>query len=110
MYHECSSHSTPTKGQVTVMTKEYLYEGTKFTVSKPDDCVMEVSANGFTAKVVIHEATNMYRESLDGWGQDHNTLDAALDSACKRILKKSASPSKEQLCAGMDKFYDSLEK
>ena len=49
------------------MTIDHEYQGEKFTVSKPENCVMKVSANGLTAKVSIHEATNQYRESLDGW-------------------------------------------
>ena len=92
------------------MSKEYIYSGEKFAVSKPDDCSMTVSAKGQTAKIAIHEATNMYRESLDGWGTDQKTLKGALDAACQRILVKAGRPSQKELCAGMDEFYASLEK
>ena len=92
------------------MTKEYSYKGEKFAVSKPDKCTMTVSGKGLTAKLSIHEATNQYREELDGWGSDHNSLEAALNSACNRILKKAARPSAKELCAGMDDVYEKLEK
>ena len=92
------------------MIQEYIFEGEKFNVSKPDDCKMTVSRDGFTAKISIHAATNMYREDLDGWGSDLKTLSQALDSACRRILNKSARPSQKELCASMDEFYQTLEK
>ena len=92
------------------MTKEYVYKSEKFAVNKPDDCTMKVSGKGLTAEISIHTATNMYRESLDGWGSDHKSLNAALDSACRRILDKAARPSDKALCAGMDEFYGSLSK
>lgn len=92
------------------MTTKYEYENETFTVSKPEDCMMEVSGKGLTAKISIHTATNMYRESLDGWGSDHKTLNAAVDSACQRILIKSARPPTKDLCVGMDEFYGSLGK
>ena len=92
------------------MTQEYVYQGEKFGVSKPDNCKMKVSGKGLTAVISIHTATNMYRESLDGWGSDHKSLRAALDSACRRILDKAARPSDKDLCAGMDEFYGSLGK
>ena len=90
------------------MAKDYEYKGEKFTISKPDNCSMNVSKDGFTAELTIHQATNKYRESLDGWGMDHDTLKSALDSACRRILEKSAQPSPEELCKGMGEFYDDL--
>ena len=90
------------------MAKDYEYRGEKFTISKPDNCTMTVSKDGFTAKLTIHQATNNYRESLDGWGEDHNTLERALDSACRRILDKSARPSPDDLCKSMDNFFDKL--
>ena len=94
------------------MGKEYVLkpENEKFTVSEPKNCVMHVTQGEFTAVINIHKATNQYREELDGWGLDHNTLQAAIDSACRRILKKAAQPSQKELCTGMDEFYGSLDK
>ena len=86
----------------------HRYKGKKFTISKPDSCTMKVSKDGFTAKLTIHQATKMYRESLDGWGSDHNTLKSALHSACQRILEKAAQPPPDALCKGMDQFYHDL--
>ena len=90
------------------MAKDYEYKGEKFTISKPDSCTMKVSKDGFTANLTIHQATNKYRENLDGWGNDHNTLKSALDRACRRILEKAAQPPPDALCKGMDEFYDGL--
>ncbi len=94
------------------MTQEYVLkpENEKFTVSEPKNCVMHVTRGEFTAVINIHEKTNQYREALDGWGLDHNTLQAAIDSACRRILNKAAQPSQKELCAGMDEFYKGLNK
>ena len=90
------------------MTSKYEYQGETFEVSKPKDCKMLVSAKGLTAVVSIYAATNQYREDLDGWGSDRSSLDAALKGACQRILDKAARPTHKDLCADMDKFYDSL--
>ena len=61
--------------------KTYEYKGEKFTVSEPKDSGMEVTGKGITASITIHEATRMYRESLDGWGTDQPTLEGAIDRA-----------------------------
>ena len=90
------------------MSKDYEYRGEKFTISKPDSCTMTVSRDGFTAKLTIHQATNRYREELDGWGTNQDSLKNALDSACQRILDKAGQPSPDALCKGMDEFYDNL--
>ena len=92
------------------MSTEYIYNGEKFIVTKPEACKMHVSAKGLTANIYIHTRTNQYREDLHGWGSDHPTLQKALASACRRILRNAAKPSAEQLCKGMDEFYASLSK
>lgn len=79
-------------------------------MTKADACQMEVSGMGLTAMITIHTVTNMYRESLDGWGSDHTTLRDALDAACRRIIEKAGRPSAEELCKGMDAFYGKLGK
>ena len=91
-------------------TQKYKYQGEEFVVTKPDTCAMEVSRGGYKAVISIHSATNQFRESLDGWGSDHSTLQQALDAACRRILDKATRPMKEQLCSEMDVFYESLGK
>ena len=89
--------------------KTYEYEGETFTVSEPKDSRMEVKGKGMTAYITIHEATNMYREDLDGWGTDQTTLEGALNGACRRILEKSKKPSNDELHKGLAKFYDNLK-
>ena len=91
-------------------TQKYKYQGNEFEVAKPEACVMKVSKGGHTAIVSIHTATNQFRESLDGWGNDHTSLQRALDAACRRILEKSARPTETELCTEMDEFYSSLTK
>ena len=93
-----------------MITQEYKYEGEEFVITKPEACAMNVSRGEYTATISIHSATNQFRESLDGWGSDHSSLQLALDAACRRILQKSAKPTKEQLCSEMDEFYSSLNK
>ena len=89
--------------------KTYECEGEKFTVLEPKDSRMEVTGKGMTAYITIHEATGMYRESLDGWGTDQTTLEGAVNGACRRILEKSKKPSEGELRKGLDEFYDNLE-
>ena len=89
--------------------KTYVYEGEKFKVSEPKDSRMEVTGKGITASIKIHEATRMYRESLDGWGTDQTTLEAALNAACRRILQRSKKPSNDELRKGLEEFYDNLK-
>ena len=90
------------------MSKPYKYKDEEFVVTKPEACVMNVTKGDYTAVISIHTTTNKFREALDGWGQDHPSLRAAIDAACRRILDKSAQPSPEQLCSEMDKFHESL--
>ena len=90
------------------MSKPYKYKDEEFVVTKPEACVMNVTKGDYTAVISIHTQTNKFREDLDGWGQDHPSLQAAIDAACQRILDKSAQPSPEQLCSEMDKFHESL--
>lgn len=88
----------------------YKYRGEEFLLTKPEACAMQVSKGQYTAHITIHTATNQYREQLDGWGLDHDSLQAALDSACRRILDKSSRPDTEQLCKGMTDFFESLNE
>lgn len=85
--------------------------GHKFKVHKPVDCRIRVEGQGIEAEgeIYIHEATGTYRESVLGWGTDCSSLEQALDRVCKRMIERSAKPSQEELCKGMDEFYDSLE-
>ena len=62
-----------------------------------------------TAYITVHEATGMYREALDGWGSDQNTLNGALNEARRRILNKSKKPSKDTLLKGLHDFYETLK-
>ena len=91
-------------------TQTYKYQGEEFAITKPEACAMKVSKGEYTAIISIHSATNQFREDLDGWGSDHPSLQQALDAACRRILKKAGSPTKEQLCSEMDEFYSSMHK
>ena len=91
-------------------TQTYKYQGEEFVITKPEACAMKVSTGEYAAIISIHTATNKFRESLDGWGSDHPSLQQALDAACRRILKKAARPAQEQLCSEMDEFYSLLNK
>ena len=89
---------------------KYEYDGETFDISEPKDCRMTVTGKGLTAVISIHEATSMYREDLNGWGTDCPTLQDALDGACRRILDMAGKPSKDELCKGMDEFFNKLSK
>lgn len=89
--------------------KLYEYDGEKFELLKPKDGRMAVKGKELTAYVTAHKATGMYREDLEGWGSNHNTLKQAVDGACRRILNRSKKPSSDELIKEIDKFYESLE-
>ena len=95
--------------EAIVNYKLYEYEGEKFEVFEPQDRRIAVKGKESTAYITVHEATGMYRENLDGWGSDHNTLNEALDGACRRILNKSKKPSKDTLLKGLQDFYKTLK-
>ena len=94
--------------ETKIVQKLYEYGGEKFEVLKPEKGKMAVTGKELTAYITIHKATGMYREVLDGWGSDHNTLKDAMDGACRRILDKANKPSNEALLKGLDEFYESL--
>lgn len=87
----------------------YKYQGEEFVITKPEACSMKVTKGRYTAVITIHAATNRFRESLDGWGTDQDSLERALNRACQRILDKETRPPKEELCSEMERFYKSLQ-
>ena len=89
---------------------KYEYGGETFEVSEPKDCRMTVKGKGITANITIHEATQMYREDVNGWGTDQSSLQDALDRACDRIIDLAGKKTKDELCQGMDEFYQNLGK
>ena len=94
------------------MTTEYIYEGEKFTVSKPEDCTMKVSKDGCTAVISVAEQSGKYRVSADD-GIIASTADneeSALRKACSRILGKLRGSTKEELCSQLDDLYDKIRK
>ena len=95
--------------QAKLNHKVYEYEGEKFQVFEPKDRRIAVKGKGLTAYITVNEATAMYREEVDGWGQDHKTLNEALDRACRRILNKSKKPSTDTLLKGLQDFYKTLK-
>ena len=67
--------------------KKYEYASETFEVSEPKDCVMALSAKGLTIEIKLHP-TNRYWDyfAIEDYGYFHNTMDAAVSSACKRDL------------------------
>ena len=90
------------------MSKIYKYKGEQFTVSEPKDCRITVTGKSLTGIITIFEKTREYREEVNGWGTNTNSLDGALRSCCQRILDVAARKSKDDLCKGMDDFYEKL--
>ena len=86
----------------------YEYEGRKFEISKGDACELTISRGSYTAEISVHAATNEVRESVNGWGNDHPSLEGAIRGGCRRILELEARPKPEDLCTEMSRFYDKL--
>ena len=89
--------------------KTYKYEGEEFEITQPKDCVMAVSGKGLRIDIKIHP-TNRYWDyfGAENYGYFHTTVDAALKSACKRILAHDRQKG-EDLCTGLDEFYGGLD-
>ena len=50
-------------------TQTYKYQGEEFAITKPEACGMKISRGEYTAIILIHPATNRFRESLRRLGQ-----------------------------------------
>ena len=87
--------------------KLYKYEEETFKLTfDPDAYRIAVEGRGLTAFVSIHKSTLKFRESLDGWGTNQNSLDAALKGACRRIVNLAKEPSVEELQKEMREYFD----
>ena len=88
--------------------KIYKYEGEQFEVSEPKNCIMAIAAKGLTVQIKLHP-TNKYWDyfTVEDYGYFHSTLEAAVDSACKRILAHDKQKG-DELCKGFDEFYKKL--
>lgn len=86
----------------------YKYEGEQFDVSEPKNCIMAISAKGLTVEIKLHP-TNKYWDYFpaEDYGYFHSTIDAAVNSACKRILAHDKQKG-DKLCTGIDEFYRKL--
>ena len=90
------------------MTTEYVYNGEKFIVSKPEDCTMKVTKDGCTAVISVGKTPGKYHVasqdgSTTGLGND---VESALSTACFIIQQKLARiPTKDELCSGLDTCY-----
>ena len=97
------------------MIQEYMFEGEKFVVSKPDDCEMKVTKDGVEATILGNEDAGGYNATVrHGRGTTSSgASDAkgALDAACRIILKTlDPKPTKQELCDGLDALYDKISK
>ncbi|MDE0453545.1 MAG: hypothetical protein OXI90_17470 [Gammaproteobacteria bacterium] len=89
--------------------KLYKYDGETFKLTfDPDAYRIAVEGKGLTAFVYIHESTRKFRESLEGWGTDQSSLDAALEGACRRIVNLAKEPRVEELQKRMREYFDDL--
>ena len=88
--------------------KIYKYEGEEFEVSEPKSCIMAISAKALTVEIKLH-STNQYWDyfAAENYGYYHKTIDAAVNSACKRILEHDIKKA-ENLCRDLTKFYEKL--
>ena len=72
------------------MTKEYVYQGETFEVSKPDNCAMKVTKDGCSAFISVEK--NKYRIVVEGGPSGSSrTEKSALNTACLWILDKVKS-------------------
>ena len=100
------------------MEKKYTYEDKiygkqGFIVSKPDNCLMEVTKDGCSATISERELSQNFVvkfSSGEGSGKLARDADNALDIACKMILGKlNAKPVMEELCSQLDDLYNGIK-
>ena len=97
------------------MTTKYVLEpeNEEFTVGKPDDCMIEVSKNGHTARITVDGANGFYVVTVDNGPEAARTrkADGLVDYACREILRKLAAiPTEKALCSGLDALYAKISK
>ena len=95
------------------MTTKYEYQNEIFIVSKPEDCTMKVSKDGYSVVITLGEHPGRYHIAFND-GQVVGDLEDANESlrvACQQILKKLAPvPTKDELCSGLDMLYGEISK
>ncbi len=89
--------------------KIYKYEGEEFKVTEPKNCIMAIAAKGLTIEIKLHP-TNKYWDyfAIEDYGYFHTTVEAAVNSACKRILAHDKHKG-DKLCEGLNQFYEKLQ-
>ena len=100
------------KGE-SLVTREYVYQGEKFVVSKPDDCEMKVAKDGVEATISTNETVGGYAATVQHGNVTTSTgandAAGALDGACRIILETlDPKPTKKELCDGLDGLYDKI--
>lgn len=70
------------------------------------DCKLEVVNGDDVGQVSWHEATHRFRGSYKGWGNDAETVEAAVNAAARRIIEVRKGVSKEDACKAMEKFLE----
>lgn len=89
--------------------KVYECGGEKMKLTELSDGRLALEGKQLTGYVSIHQATGMYRGSVDGWGSQHKTPEEALDAACRWLLRKAEAESVEALEKQLHKFYEELK-
>ncbi len=80
-------------------------DGEEFVVTKGSvECELDVTNRNDTGKVTWHEATQQYRGSFKGWGSDANTVENAVETAARQIIRTRKGVSQSEACEEMDKF------
>ena len=95
------------------METKYPYKGKEFIVSKPEDCTMKVSLNGYTVVIALREQLEKYSIAFEGenvLAYDDNAH-KAFTYACDELLRKLTPLStKDKLCLELDTLYDKIRK
>ena len=92
-------------------TKNYIYNGEKFTLEISDNCIITVSKDGIKATISANEKTGQFLVSANDSIISMNYPDekSALDHACGRVLDQTKAKSKEELCSRLEDLFKNIK-
>lgn len=90
--------------------RKFEHKNHTFIVHEPKNCNILVQSEKLPdGNISVHEATGMFRESVNGWGTDCDSLDSALSRVCNRMIARAKQKNRDTMCKEMDDFYVKLE-
>ena len=102
------------------MEKKYSYQnglggGGEFTITRLDDCSIEITKDDCSVILCADKSSNMYRiafsDELGPVEQKNCSARMAVGSACEMILNRERHETRyKELCFNLNEYYNSIEE